>query len=78
MYNLSIETASYGEKRIKPAIMMQKIVSMVRAYAVPFEKMGRKEDRRQFVMAMKLSRQRIRNDDRNRPGFPMAQFRNAF
>jgi death on curing protein len=78
MYNLSIETASYREKRIKPAIMMQKIVSMVRAYAVPFEKMGRKDDRKQFVMAMKLSRQHIRNDDRNRPGFPMAQFKNGF
>jgi len=78
MYNLSIETASYKQKGIKPSTMMQKIISMVNAYAVPFEKMGRKEDGRQLVMALKLSRQRIRNDDRNRPGFPMTQFRRGF
>ena len=78
MYDLAIETASYREKGIKPNTMMQKILSMVRVYAVPFEKMGRKEDGRQLVMALKLSRQRIRNDDRNRPGFPMAQFKNGF
>jgi hypothetical protein len=76
MYNLAIDTASYRERAIKPDTIMQKIVSMVRTYAVPFEKMERQPDGSKVVMAMKISRQRIRNDDRNRPGCPIAQFQN--
>jgi death on curing protein len=77
MYDLAIETASYRENGVRPDTMMQKIVSIVSPHAIPFEKMAKNPDNKMFTRMMKITRQRIRNDDLNRPGCPMAQFKNG-
>ena len=73
MYELAIQASSYKEKNIKPSRMLSTINAVIGTWAFPFELAARHEDWTSRVRWWTLQRRQIRNDERNRPGYPMNQ-----